>query len=396
MGYKYKQILLTVAAILPPMSITSFWLSSSLLPPTVFAFTTTVILLWLIFQLKQDELEKQAAEQAKDTAATNASNFEPLREEINTLIHTQFNELRSELAQANEIITSTTHKLSGSFTNLESETEDQQEMLKDLVEQLIDLAASDEHDQQTTGIRRFTEKTEEIITIFVKRFSDMKEISQTVEEHLEEVNSHVEEISQLLNDVNTITSQTNLLALNAAIEAARAGDAGRGFAVVADEVRTLSKRTDEFSGRINAQIVTIQGAVTTVANSVQNMADADLDTVFASQQEIKEMWLEMAQLNNRVSEHSHGISDVGKRIHEHVMLGVLSLQFEDILSQLIGHIHRRSDELEQQTTRAFNQLASDNPNEFKQLIGDARSAFSQLDHKAVSQQSMDEGAVDLF
>jgi len=396
MSYKYKQTLLSIAAISPLVGAATLWLSSSIIPATIFAGITTATLLWLITQFKQQELEdEQKAKQASEERG-NALQFEPLKSEINSLIHGQFDTLRSELVQANEIITSTTSKLSGSFTNLESETENQQEMLKDLVEQLIDLAAGHEHTEQTTGIHRFTEKTESIITVFVKQLGEMKETSQQVERRLKKVSSHVDEVGKLLSDVNTITSQTNLLALNAAIEAARAGEAGRGFAVVADEVRALSKRTDEFSSKISTQITKIQESVSTVVSSVQAVANADMDAVLASQQEVKEMWLEMAHLNDNVSEHSCDISDISKRIHEHVMLGVLSLQFEDILTQLIGHIQRRSSEIERQTELAFGLLAPNESIKLQHLIGEARSAFSQLEHKAVLQQSMDEGEIDLF
>ena len=72
---------------------------------------------------------------------------------------------------------------------------------------------------------------------------------------LAETASGIGEVVRLIED---IAGQTNLLALNATIEAARAGDAGKGFAVVAGEVKSLATQTAQATGKIAAQIATIQ------------------------------------------------------------------------------------------------------------------------------------------
>jgi methyl-accepting chemotaxis protein len=91
-----------------------------------------------------------------------------------------------------------------------------------------------------------------------------------------ELANAVEEIGGIANVIKEIAAQTNLLALNATIEAARAGEAGKGFAVVASEVKDLASQTADATGRVDAQITSIQqmaiettGAIEKIGRSIQ-------------------------------------------------------------------------------------------------------------------------------
>ncbi|MCP5300119.1 MAG: hypothetical protein H6959_04690 [Chromatiaceae bacterium] len=319
----------------------------------------------------------------------------------------QFESVTSALDQVDSVIKNATSRLTGSLTGLEAESGSQREMLRELVEELLVLVASDEQDQQAAGIQHFTEETDQIVSRFVDTVSDLKSSTDKMASTFAEMYAQVDAASQLLNDVNTITAQTDLLALNAAIEAARAGDAGRGFAVVADEVRSLAKRTSHFSAQIRSLLADIENSIKSANSSVEQATRTDLSVATQAKANVAGMWEEIDTLNHRASNQSRQIAEISEKIHHLVMEGVVSLQFEDIVSQLIAQIRERTVDIEQ-FTREFADIQrgtlidldvgtiTAQSERLRALRVEAIQRFDATSNRAVTQQSVDEGGVDLF
>ena len=66
-----------------------------------------------------------------------------------------------------------------------------------------------------------------------------------------------------------------------------------------------------------------------------------------SERSIDEMWNGMADLNQRATQQSRRINEVSEAIHRLVMDGILSMQFEDIASQLIVKLRQHSTFMEE-------------------------------------------------
>ncbi len=160
----------------------------------------------------------------------------------------------------------------------------------------------------------------------------------------------IDDLGQMAQQVGTIANQTNLLALNAAIEAARAGEAGRGFAVVAAEVRELSTMSGETGDEIGEMMREVNEKLASTLETSKLHADQDAKTEKDAAQVIDHVLERIHGATSELDESSDSLVQESIGI-QHEIEGVLvSLQFQDRISQMLNHVrdnmHKLSDQLE--------------------------------------------------
>ena len=270
------------------------------------------------------------------------SEYHVLSNEAMAHAELQFADLEREIEGAQLIIRDSVSTLSGSLTGLESNSSDQRQVLKSLIDEQLDMTGSEsETRREQDGMQRFFEETRTLIAEFVRKMSDLREASVEIASGFEQIQGQVTTISSKLNDIAGITKQTDLLALNAAIEAARAGEAGRGFAVVADEVRDLAARTSAFNVEIRQALGDIVNSLSTVGGRVEEAAKTDMSVAENSQATLISLGQEMLALTDKARQHSRHITEVTERMHGLTQEGVLAIQFEDLVTQRMTRITQR-------------------------------------------------------
>ncbi len=187
--------------------------------------------------------------------------------------------------------------------------------------------------------------------------------------------SHLtDSLKNMASDVGKIAGQTNLLALNAAIEAARAGEVGRSFAVVADEVRKLSTLSAESGKKIADTIETVNNAIAATLHASEEYARQDAVMVANSENVIAQVLGKFEQAATGLDNSAEVLRQESQVIGAEISDVLVSLQFQDRVSQILMHVRNDLAKLETNLSTYEQEIAKGNlPNPF-----DARLWLQEL------------------
>jgi len=309
-----------------------------------FLLIAVMLLAGGLLSIREREGWKERQKGYVNELTTVMSEYHVLSNEAMAHAELQFSSLEQEMHEAQALIRSSVDRLSGSLTGLESQSNSQREILGSLINEMLSMTGSDDsHAAEQAGLKRFFDETNALIAEFVGKMDQLRGTSQGVAESFKQMQDKVGRITGTLNDISGITKQTDLLALNAAIEAARAGEAGRGFAVVADEVRTLAARTGEFNVDIRNALNDILESLRDVGQRVEAASHIDLSIADRSRATLSELGAELIELTEKARQHSSNIASVTEQMRDLTQEGVMAMQFEDIVTQMINRIGQRTD-----------------------------------------------------
>jgi methyl-accepting chemotaxis protein len=148
------------------------------------------------------------------------------------------------------------------------------------------------------------------------------------------------ELREMAGAVGQIARQTKLLALNAAIEAARAGEAGRGFAVVADEVRTLAAHSADTVKVMSDRVGAIDALVAQVVTGSREFAQRDAAMVAGSEAAIRRVLDRFQGAADGLVQSSAILQRESVGIRDEINDVLVSLQFQDRVSQILAHVQK--------------------------------------------------------
>lgn len=317
---------------------------------------------------------------------------------------TQFSAIKEESGRVQTLLSEAIAQLTQSFHGMHQSTAEQQHLAMSIgqstVEQSGDMA--DQFDD-------FVHSTSSVMQKVVESIVNNSKLGMELVELTDSIAHRTHDVQAILSEIGAIAKQTNLLALNAAIEAARAGEAGRGFAVVADEVRDLSGRTAQFSQQIGGLMQSMDTSVRQTEHAIQKMAAQDMNFALESKRRVEEVVGVMEDINRRRSEAISEMGSAASRVGVEVNRAVTALQFQDIVSQLLGHITRRVEALEG-VTPTLEAMARALPSSPEEAAAKAHFLQGEVDrmaenlaylnssthHNPVAQEGMGHGDVELF
>jgi methyl-accepting chemotaxis protein len=254
-----------------------------------------------------------------------------------------------ELDQALGVLKDAVGELGSGFDGLSRKNTAQQQLLQ----QVIESSGS-----EGGSVQDFIRRTGDLLEHFVALVVHLSRDSLRIVYRIDGMSREMDAIFGLLKNVDTIAEETNLLALNAAIEAARAGESGRGFAVVAAEIRNLARHSNQFNEQIGSHVERSRRSMEQLRELVGAMASQDMSVALATKGDIDAMMTRLASNDRRSAEVTAQVASIAQGLAGDVATTVRSLQFEDILSQLMGQTNARLLDLQDVADRCSEDLES--------------------------------------
>lgn len=326
-----------------------------------------------------------------ETATTHVVDKQIPPKEVYPVLSSISQQLTEPLDHQRSVVDESVETLNESYFELQKLAEEQNQITSELVETLLG------NKDSSNDISHVLPKTEAIIRQFVDTLVNVSEKSISAVHSIHDMSDKLDTVFRLLERVRGLSEQTNLLALNAAIEAARAGDAGRGFAVVAQEVRDLSVKAKELNDQIETEINVAQQTVKEANKTVGEMASIDMTEAIESKEKVDAMLRGVQAVNVTVEQEVHKIRSSGDLIHSQVDNGIRALQFADIIVQQGEYAKTSVGYLQEfaQLCQLWGEGDMD-LDEFTAAVIELQSQVQNRDAPAASQESIDEGEVELF
>lgn len=168
---------------------------------------------------------------------------------------------------------------------------------------------------------------------------------------------HTKSLTIMAVEISKIAKQTDLLALNAAIEAARAGEQGRGFAVVADEVRHLATNSSKSGGEIIQYANEINRQIMLVLEQAEQRSVEESKQMEDANGSIQSVIRRYQETEKTVAISSGLIVGISNEIQSDVNKALVSLQYQDRTSQMLGNMSNNIEKFSVGVAAAIDLMA---------------------------------------
>ncbi|HET9819567.1 MAG TPA: methyl-accepting chemotaxis protein [Rhodanobacteraceae bacterium] len=316
--------------------------------PNAWAGTLAVVLLTALWiSLNQRVLHRPGAQAA--ALATSGVDLHGAIRDLRGALVDELGHATRELNQALDVLRDAVGELGSGFDGLSHKTGSQQQLLQQIV---------DSNNCEGGSVQGFISKTSDLLGHFVGLVVHLSRDSLRIVYRIDAMSREMDAVFGLLKNVNTIAEETNLLALNAAIEAARAGESGRGFAVVAGEIRKLARHSNQFNEQIGSHVERSRRSMEQLRELVGAMASQDMNVALATKGDIDAMMARLGNSDSRIAAVTEEVASIAHGLGADVATTVRSLQFEDILSQLIRQTNTRLVELQDIANQCSDDIES--------------------------------------
>ena len=336
---------------------------------------TSIIALYFFYQSFLKEITKVTNEVAEENNSEIEHNQEAITQHID-LAHQIINVWAGQTQLARSQGDDSINQLSTTFALIRNQLV---EAIQTSKETSGDMAGE-------TGLTQIIANADKELNQIIKSLNNAMSGRDQLLDEINKLTVIAEDLSKMGAEVAGIASQTNLLALNAAIEAARAGEAGRGFAVVADEVRTLSTRSGETGAKITTTIEQVNATLQNTLAKTKEFTEQDSILINDAEKTIERVIEDYSESGNKIIHSANQLEQENSAVQIAIDEVLVSLQFQDRVSQILGHVHDDMLKLAPNYQQCLDSLHQDSPIEpldIDDWLNNIKNTYTTLEQVAV-------------
>ncbi|MEM9193542.1 MAG: hypothetical protein AAGF12_30485 [Myxococcota bacterium] len=307
---------------------------------------------------------------------------------LGTPARTAFRSVREDLARAAELMSTAYADMGSSLRALEQNAQSTAEVYHRLASTLADASDGDGEGNSAS----FQELTTAVLQGFVDEIISIARDAVTVADELEAAMAEMGRVVKLVDRVNRGSLATKLVSLNASVQAAQSGDDSgndgwqKVFRIFANAVRELSESAQVTSDEISEAALKTRSELNKMKQTVERMAARDMAEALDSKRRVEAIVQHLGDANRAVEE-------MATEARAQVAVAVQALQFDDIITQLMGGIDEKLVALEEVLIKVL-ESAHLPPDLVGSLLADLEALGSLTNH--VTQQDTDAGDIELF
>lgn len=198
--------------------------------------------------------------------------------------------------------------------------------------------AGAQHEADGAGLLATLQTARSAFDVLLDRLSSAAERARVSADRVHGLKALAVGVEKGISQVDSIAMNVRLLALNAKIEAARDGDRSAGFSVVATEMERCAGQSSDIAESVRTTAQELTTTLRSVADALAQEADRAAADMAASRAGIEAALQGVERAHAAISAQLTDAGRMSRDFAREISAAVMALQFQDRVSQRIGHV----------------------------------------------------------
>lgn len=318
--------------------------------------------------------------------------LEMLLDDVSHGMESEIVSIRDQIHQIKTLLIDAIASLHESFENIDNQSSQQMKLFTSMISEVVDVPESSGQEQ---NIFQHVAAVEKVLT---ELLDTLVKDSRRSLGAINRMNETVNTVKIVAVDEKSVSELLNSIHVEASSESP-------DF----EKIRDLSSAAVELNNGIIKKRKEMSESCTQSRLLVDNLASRDMDKVFTSKAKVEEILAHLNKTNSLISDCRTQANSVNSELRLHLGSAIRALQFEDIVSQSLGHTELHLERMDGFVSRVATGIAELHSKSETTLdeyviqlsvlheeIMTYRNSLRLEETNPISQESMDEGDVELF